>query len=72
MHSIVCAIVVSTAQITDIPEPGHLLRVAVFLMPVQNRVHYVAVRSLAVPSTSLNVKPFLLLIHTYCHTRSKR
>jgi len=42
-------VAVTTAQITDIPEPWHLPRVAIFLTWVQNGLQYIAVRAHAVP-----------------------
>ena len=64
MHLIVCGVVVTTAQITDVPEPRHLLRVATLRRYRADRstLQYVATVSL----NKHKHQSYLLLMKTYC------
>ena len=43
MHYIVWGVAVTTAQITDVPEPQTLLRAPIILTQVQSWLQYIAV-----------------------------
>ena len=49
MHLLAWEVAVTTAQITDILEARHLLRVPIFLTQVQNWLQYTAVPGHTVP-----------------------
>ena len=69
MHLIVCGVAVTTAQITDVPEPRHLLHVATLRRYGADcsTLQYVVTVSL----NKHQHQSFLLLMKTYCQKIKK-